>query len=48
MTFHSHDNDTYLSVLGIGVMLKATLRILVHSSFIHPMASSRASGLQGT
>lgn len=48
MRFHSNDNDTYLSILGTGVMLKATLGILVcEDSFIHHTSSSRASGLQG-
>lgn len=45
MSFHSNDNDTYLSILSTGVMLKAMLGILVHDdSFIHPTSSSRASG----
>lgn len=47
MSFLSHDDDTYLSVLGTDVILKATLGILVHdNSFLHPLASSRAGGLK--
>lgn len=46
MSFHRHDNDSYLSILGI--VLKAMLRTWVHDSFIWPTVSRRASGLQGT
>lgn len=45
MSFHSDDNDTYLSILGTGVMLKDALGILVHDDyFINPQTLAGQAG----
>lgn len=45
MSFHSDDNDTYLSILGTGVMLKDAPGILVHDDYcIHPQTLAGQAG----